>query len=132
MVPDQMVTLDGRQTIAWWQLDPATGEVIDVSETGTHTDVVEYAGGGAQLTAINATLGIKLLMLTMRLTAWYAMRAMTIRYFELEALAPSALFRDRGTEQSISRTALGQTKGYMEQMIELILPAGLRSEEFPW
>jgi uncharacterized membrane protein len=36
ITPTTMVTVDGRQTIDWFELDPTTGRMISVSEDGTH------------------------------------------------------------------------------------------------
>lgn len=46
LVPERMVTWNGQPTIAWWQVNLQTGEVIDVSENGTHQFLVQ---GGSEL-----------------------------------------------------------------------------------
>jgi transglutaminase-like putative cysteine protease len=44
LVPEKMVTWNGELAIAWWQVDRTTGEVIDVSEDGTHSMLIIGAG----------------------------------------------------------------------------------------
>ena len=41
LVPERMVAHDGTTTIAWWQLDPDTGEILGASENGTHDVFVQ-------------------------------------------------------------------------------------------
>jgi uncharacterized membrane protein len=48
VVPTQSVLLGGVRTVAWFEVDPTTGESIGVTEDGGHQGIIEYA----------ATLGI--------------------------------------------------------------------------
>lgn len=44
LVPSQMVQVDeGKETIAWWELDPVTGHTVGVSENGSHDTVFSLA-----------------------------------------------------------------------------------------
>ncbi|GAB4188560.1 MAG: hypothetical protein Tsb002_14940 [Wenzhouxiangellaceae bacterium] len=36
LIPERSVTLNGRQTVGWFEVDPITGEVIDSNENGEH------------------------------------------------------------------------------------------------
>lgn len=40
-----MVTLDGQQTVGWFETDPTTGETVSTFEDGTHGALAEYAFG---------------------------------------------------------------------------------------
>jgi len=42
LVPERMVQVAGRPAIAWWQVDPETGETVGVGEDGTHQAFFEY------------------------------------------------------------------------------------------
>lgn len=42
LVPGRMVEVEGRPAIAWWQIDPRTGETVGVGEDGTHQAFFEY------------------------------------------------------------------------------------------
>ena len=42
LVPAASVTLNGTQTVAWYQFDPTTGQLVDVAEDGAHQGLVEY------------------------------------------------------------------------------------------
>ncbi len=46
-VPAASVTIDGNQTISWYQFDPTTGQLVDVSEDGAHQALVEYGADEA-------------------------------------------------------------------------------------
>ena len=41
-VPSRMVQLHGMDSIAWWEINPLTGETVSVAEDGGHPDLVEY------------------------------------------------------------------------------------------
>ena len=43
VAPKHMVTLNGEQTVGWWEKDPITGDVSGVMEDGLHFAAVEYA-----------------------------------------------------------------------------------------
>ncbi len=43
VVPTQSVVINGKEEIAWYELDPKTGELIDVAEDGGHITTIEYA-----------------------------------------------------------------------------------------
>ena len=42
IVPSSTVSLDGQPTIAWYEMDPTTGETVGVLESGEHQALVEY------------------------------------------------------------------------------------------
>jgi uncharacterized membrane protein len=53
VVPSSEVTIGGKQTVAWWQINPQTGELTGVGEDGSHQALVEYGpafAGAAVLT----------------------------------------------------------------------------------
>lgn len=41
-VPAQMITVDGRPSIGWWQIDLKTGEVVAVGEDGGNQDIIDF------------------------------------------------------------------------------------------
>lgn len=41
-VPYRMVPLSGTNSLAWWEINPQTGETVSVAEDGGHPDLVEY------------------------------------------------------------------------------------------
>jgi len=43
IVPSQELTIDAAPTLAWWQVNPATGETTGVGEDGAHQSAIEYA-----------------------------------------------------------------------------------------
>jgi hypothetical protein len=42
VVPTEMVTIDGQETIGWYLMNTINGETIDVMEDGQHTAVIGY------------------------------------------------------------------------------------------
>ena len=42
IVPSAMVSVGGQQTIAWYEIDPATGNTVGVLQSGQHQALVEY------------------------------------------------------------------------------------------
>ena len=42
LIPSAPVLIDGDPTLAWWEIDPATGETIGVGEGGLHTAAIEW------------------------------------------------------------------------------------------
>src|SRR5262249_15407507 len=42
IAPSRAVKLGGKEQLAWWRVDPASGETVDVAEDGLHQDQVEY------------------------------------------------------------------------------------------
>jgi len=49
LVPSSMVTINGKQTIGWYETDGVTGETLALLEDGTHSGSIEW---GAVLSAI--------------------------------------------------------------------------------
>src|SRR5205823_854508 len=41
-VPSQMVLLNGAPTIAWYEQNPSTGEIVGVTEDGGHQAIQEW------------------------------------------------------------------------------------------
>ncbi|GAB4581713.1 MAG: hypothetical protein Fur0022_44630 [Anaerolineales bacterium] len=42
LIPSAPVTIDGEPVLGWWEVDPQTGMVDSVSESGLHLSAVEY------------------------------------------------------------------------------------------
>ena len=43
LAPSRHVLIDGQPALAWWEIDPVTGETISVGEDGLHTAAVNWA-----------------------------------------------------------------------------------------
>ncbi|MBN2004438.1 MAG: PKD domain-containing protein [Anaerolineae bacterium] len=44
LVPKRMAQVNGEAAVAWWQIDPATGETLGVGEDGSHQFIVKLIG----------------------------------------------------------------------------------------
>ena len=44
IVPSSTVMISGQPAIAWYTVNPTTGETIGVGENGSHAAVIDYAG----------------------------------------------------------------------------------------
>ncbi|HVC97547.1 MAG TPA: transglutaminase domain-containing protein, partial [Pirellulales bacterium] len=60
IVPSGEVTIGGTKTVAWWQLNPQTGELTGVAQDGSHNAFVEYAASLVidALTAVGIAYGL--------------------------------------------------------------------------
>lgn len=77
LVPSQMVSFNGEETIAWWQIDLETGETIGVGEDGTHfSQLVTFAVGFLAFVAL--VVGLILLI---QYIAWLNAVDLTWNYF---------------------------------------------------
>jgi transglutaminase-like putative cysteine protease len=56
LVPAKAPTIDGAPAIAWYEVDPTTGETIGVGEDGTHQDLITYGIIGAIAAVVLALL----------------------------------------------------------------------------
>ena len=43
IVPSQSVLVNGAATVAWYEIDPTTGQTIGVTQDGGNQGLVEYA-----------------------------------------------------------------------------------------
>ncbi|MGB0383411.1 MAG: FG-GAP-like repeat-containing protein [Ardenticatenaceae bacterium] len=43
ITPNQMVSIDGVETIGWWENDPQTGAIEGVMEDGLHSSLISYS-----------------------------------------------------------------------------------------
>jgi hypothetical protein len=111
LVPERMVDWHGGQTVAWWQLDLETGEMVGVSEEGTHQFLVQLTGE-ARVFA-NTVRGMWMLfeLILARVVAYRVATTVTWDYFWREAVpgVPSA----GKTPQQVYQQALEDTKKYM-------------------
>ncbi len=84
LIPSRAVLIDGRPTLAWWEIDPATGETISVGENGLHSAleyrllqiVVEefievYAGNGGGLQPDTVSLAENALKIGLKLREYF-------------------------------------------------------------
>jgi len=44
VVPTQGPTIEGKPAIAWYEIDPITGDTVGVGEDGAHQELIFYAG----------------------------------------------------------------------------------------
>jgi hypothetical protein len=42
IAPEQSVDVDGKKRVAWWRIDPTTGQTTGVTEDGLHQEATEY------------------------------------------------------------------------------------------
>jgi hypothetical protein len=42
IAPEQSVDVDGKKRVAWWRIDPTTGQTTGVTEDGLHQGMSEY------------------------------------------------------------------------------------------
>jgi hypothetical protein len=109
LVPERMVTWNGQVTIAWWQLDLQTGEVVDVNEDGTHglfTIITAFVLKYLLLPTLGA------LWLYRRIETWQKTADATWKYY-WNAKAPGL----SGANAAAYRQALIDTKNYMRNTV---------------
>jgi hypothetical protein len=85
LVPERMVTWNGEQTIAWWQIDSESSEAVGVGEDGTHQFLVIFTAE-AKLLMLHAQFTPNLIKLVLRRAVWKAAAELTWDYFWREAL----------------------------------------------
>ncbi|MBN1890184.1 MAG: transglutaminase family protein [Thermoflexales bacterium] len=124
LVPKRMVTWNGRQTIAWWQVDPKTGEVMDVGEAGTHFLVMDAAGGMLLMTYHEQR---ETLLKIYRRLLWKTAVVKTWSYFWMTALRDEAIGTPVGfsimeqptppDHRDAYKAAFKNTKDYMTETL---------------
>ncbi len=117
LVPERMVmTSDGGQTVAWWQVDLQTGETIGVSEDGTHNYAVEFALIAPiiaqHLLSILRFITV-LTQLYLRVFAWRVAAELTWHIFWTEKVADARDDNPNGSLAEIYQAALQETKDYL-------------------
>ncbi|CAG0937730.1 hypothetical protein TFLX_06680 [Thermoflexales bacterium] len=112
LVPERMVLWNGQPTIAWWQINLRTGEVIDVSEDGTHQWLVIAAVSLKAFLIISIGIGIAILIERMRM--WEVAARATWEYF-WKAKAPA--LQNAAGDPNAYRQALIDTKNYMRNTV---------------
>jgi hypothetical protein len=110
LVPKQMVTMNGAPAIAWWQVDPKTGETIGVGEDGTHQVIVILA---VAIPIVVIALSI-IAIFVMRFNVWKNAANDTWNYFWETAANQTMINNPNMTQQQIYLQALKDTKKYMQ------------------
>jgi transglutaminase-like putative cysteine protease len=128
LVPEQMVTWNGRPTIAWWQVDLKTGEATDVSEDGTHQFIVQFIGEvQLQLAYYQGTLQVAKLLT--RIALWNKAVEVTWNYYWQQVSA----YRATGlTGDAPYVEAMRQTKEHMAYVNSVSIPLGLQVSIILW
>jgi hypothetical protein len=110
LVPERMVTWNGQLTIAWWQVNLQTGEVIDVNENGTHQFLVIVA---FELQVLLSVIGLQFAIgiLLYRYATWLVAANATWDYF-WNVKAPHIHGTDPAAIAAYTQ-ALQETKNYM-------------------
>jgi hypothetical protein len=123
LVPERMVEWeDGGRTVAWWQLDPDTGETIGVGEDGTHQMLIQGLAGFLLTVAI-ILLVIALVVWLLRMLIWRIVASMTWKYFWKTALPDASSGAGAGmTQEEIYKQALQDTKRHMKKLRWLVTP----------
>jgi hypothetical protein len=76
VVPEQMLTVAGKTTIGWWDVDYRTGDLVGVGEDGTHQAAVEYGFRLAWILSLEATV----FAILRGLMAWLAVNLIYIAF----------------------------------------------------
>jgi hypothetical protein len=109
-VPERMVAWDGGQAIAWWQLDPETGEMTGVGENGTHQYLVTLTAE-ARVAVMSFQAVMALVELFLRYVMWHAAAIMTWNYWQAAEIgAPKE-------DATLHKEALAETKRYMANVL---------------
>ncbi len=115
MVPERMVIRNGKQTIAWWQIDMETGETVGVGEDGTHQYIVQFAGAVYLFAALIQFAQYMFEWITARLVAWKVASVFTWDYFWRSAV--SEVDAQGKSIQQIYQEALVATKEHLRSDI---------------
>jgi len=128
LVPERMVAWAGGQTIAWWQLDLETGEMVGVGQDGTHQFLVQFtAEARLFVTVITVVLAVATLLVA-RYHVWRNAAMITWDYFWRQAVP--GVPGEGMTQQQMYEQALRDTKAYMRTTV---WPEFERMwEENPW
>lgn len=78
LVPKRMVQYNGAETVAWWQIDPETGETVGVGENGTHQFLVTLP---AAIKLFVIVITIVLIVVLCRYVMWDRAAEATWAYF---------------------------------------------------
>jgi hypothetical protein len=112
LTPERMVTWNGEQTTAWWQIDLQSGETIGVGEDGTHQFLVIFTAE-ARLFALVVQEVQALAELFTREQAWRVAYNLTKLSFVVEIELRWRLGGFTKPTQQLAQEALQATKSYM-------------------
>ncbi len=116
LVPERMVEWQGAETIAWWQLNLETGEMVGIGENGTH-DFITFAT--MFLAGFMITLHVVwLITLLWKLIQWRNAMMMTWQHFWREQVMPRAMNQTGGDPQQIYKDAFKATRTHMQEYIK--------------
>lgn len=114
-VPERMIQWGDGQTIAWWQLNLETGEMIGVGENGTHQWLVILTGSLRFLVHM-IHLFFMIVEFVSRFYVWHWTAITTWTYFWRQVLTED-LPADAAGRQQIYEQALKKTKEYMRNTV---------------
>jgi hypothetical protein len=118
LVPEQMVAWDGGQTIAWWQLDLETGEMVGVGENGTH-DFITFTT--MFLTGFLIQLRLVWIIVQLcRIIQWRNAAYQVWDYFNRSVSRGLIDLESESEMQQVYRDALRKTKMHFGIMLPLL------------
>ncbi len=107
LVPKRMAQVNGEAAVAWWQIDPATGETLGVGEDGAHQFIVTLPGA---IKLFLIAVAIALIAITLcRYILWQRAAEATWAYFFRYWISEN----QKGNTQQGYMDALYAAKQYM-------------------
>ncbi len=113
LTPQQMVAWGETQTVAWWQVDLATGAVVDVGEDGTHYFMAVTAKSMEMLFVPSVKM-LRTVAALFRGQIWAGAMQLTWSTFWTSAVGQDT-YGDKTPEQ-IYQKALKETKLHMRAL----------------
>jgi hypothetical protein len=115
LTPERMVDWNGAQTVAWWQLDLETGEMVGVGEDGTHQFLVQFTGEIRVFAITVQMIWMLTKLILARILAWRDAATMTWDYFWRKAKAIFDASDPGMSPQEVYQKAFEETKRYMRE-----------------
>ena len=79
VVPARAITVEGKPQWGWWEVDPASGQVIGVMESGEHQGMAEYSVNSEEI-GLNDESGQVLGMMMGSITTMGTLSALILKY----------------------------------------------------
>ncbi len=118
LVPERSVAWDDGETIAWWQLDLETGEMVGVGEDGTHQFLVQLTAEVLVLVLTFRVIQMLIDILVARILAYRVATVVTWDYF-WQTGVPKVIDEEGDvlTQEQIYQKAFQETKEHMRNTI---------------
>ena len=79
VLPSRAITVEGKPQWGWWEVDPSTGQVIGVMESGEHQGMAEYSINSEEI-GLNDESGQVLGMMMGSITTMGTLSALILKY----------------------------------------------------